>query len=198
MVSKLRTLRKAWKNAATRTGVGLSNGDYEGVIESGVIQMCKNGELQCLWRINVTAPKGFEGRKQTKSAYLASESNLEWFKGDLDVLGIDVPEDVDDMPNAVGETEGLPIAFKVVNKDENTNVYFVGVLEGVETEQPDKDEEDEAVDEDLAAKTVKALGKAEDEDGLQEIIDEYGLDINQDEYETYTEVADLIIEELEL
>ena len=50
----------------------------------------------------------------------------------------------------------------------------------------------------MTAEIVTAMGKADDENGLQEIIDEYELDINQDNYVTYSEVADLIIEQLSL
>lgn len=197
VASKLRALKKKWKDATPRTGGGLPDGDYEGVIESGVIQKCKNDELQCMWKIRVTAPEGFEDRRQTKSAYLASENNLEWFKGDLTVLGIEPPEDIEDMPSAVGETEGLPIAFKVFNKQENVNVYFIGLLEGVEAEQPEEGSE-EGGEDDLTADAVTAMGEADDEEALQAIIVEYELDIDQDGYETYAEVADLIIEALEL
>lgn len=53
-------------------------------------------------------------------------------------------------------------------------------------------------EEELTAEMVEALGEDNDEDGLQMIIKEYELKIDQNEYETYPEVAELIIEELEL
>ena len=116
------------------------------------------------------------------------------------VLGVDAPDDVDEIPDVVGQTEGLPIAFRVRTKQEFTNVDFIGLLEGVEVEQPDDDGKDEAEDGDgeLTAEDVTAMGEEDDEDGLQGIIDAYELDIDQDDYATYAEVADLIIEELEL
>lgn len=200
VVSKLKALQKAWKSATPRTGGGLPDGDYEGVIKSATIKLCKDGELQCVWELEVTGPDGFEGRKQNKYAYLGGDSSFDWFKGDLLSLGIEPPEDIDDMPDAIGQTEGLAVAFRVKSKQENTNVYFIGLLEDGNTQQSEdkSDEPEKSNEKELTAKAVKALGKVDDEAGLQEIIDEYKLDIDQDEYATYPEVASLIIEALNL
>jgi len=202
VASKLRALKKMWKNAAPRTGGGLPDGEYEGVIKTAVVGISKSDSkrLQCVWTLEVTAPEGFVGRKQTKIAGLETEDNLCWFQGDLAVLGIDPPDDVDDIADAAGQTEGLPIVFKVRTKQEFTNVDFIGLLEGVEVEQSeDGGEKNEGGgEEELTAEDVTAMGIAEDEEALQIIIDEYKLDIVQDDYATYTEVADLIIEQLEL
>ena len=199
VASKLKMLQKKWKAASPRTGGGLPDGDFEGVIKSGVIKTCKDGELQAVWEIEVIGPDGFEGRKQSKFAYLGGESSLDWFQGDLATLGIDLPDDSEDLPSVMGETEGLPIAFRVRSKQENTNIYFLGLLEGEEVEATeDAEETEKSAEEETTAKDVKAMGKAEDEDGLQEIIDEYDLDIDQDDYAEYTEVADEIISQLEL
>jgi hypothetical protein len=199
VVAKLKALQKKWKAAAPRTGGGLPDGDYEGVIKSGVIKACQNGELQAAWEIEVTGPDGFEGRKQNKFAYLGGENSLDWFKGDLATLGIDLPDSMEDIPSVMGETEGLAVAFRIRSKQENTNVYFLGLLEGEEVgDDGSKDTEDEGGEDELTADDVTALGEADDEEGLQTIIDDYELDIDQDDYAEYTEVAELIIEELEL
>ena len=199
VASKLKALKSTWKKAAPRTGGGLPDGEYEGVIKSAVVGLSKSDSkrLQCTWTMEVTAPEGFESRKQIKIAGLETEDNLCWFQGDLAVLGVDPPNDVDNIAEAVGQTEGLPIAFKVRTKQEFTNVDFIGLLEGVEVEQPEEKVE-ESNEEELTADEVTAMGEADDESGLQEIINDYDLGINQDEYETYPEVAVLVIEALEL
>ena len=180
----------------------MPDGEYEGVIRSAVVGLSKSESkrLQCVWSIEATGPEGFEGRKQTKIAGLETEDNLSWFQGDLAVLGIDPPEDETDIPAAVGETEGLPVAFRVRTNKEFTNVDFIGLLEGVDVEEAAEDggNEEDGDDDELTADGVKVLGQNEDEDALQAIIDEYELDINQDDYITYAEVADLIIEALSL
>jgi len=200
VASKLRALKKKWKTATPRTGGGLPDGEYEGVIKTAVIGISKSEaqRLQCVWTLEVTAPEGFEGRKQNKIAGLETEDNLCWFQGDLAVLGVDPPEDENDIAEAVGQTEGLPIAFKVRSKDEFTNVDFIGLLEGVEGEQPEEPGNAAEAEETLTAEDVTAMGEEDDENGLQGIIDDYKIDINQDDYTTYPEVADLIIEALEL
>lgn len=199
VVAKLKALKRRWKGAAPRTGGGLPDGEYEGVIKTAVVGVSKSEakRLQCVWTIEATAPEGFEGRKQMKIAGLETEDNLCWFQGDLAVLGVDPPDDECGIPDAVGQTEGLPIVFKVRTKQEFTNVDFVGLLEGVEAEQPEEKTEDSG-EEELTAEDITAMGEADDEEALQAIIVEYEIDIVQDDYETYTEVADLIIEALEL
>ncbi|GAG63847.1 unnamed protein product, partial [marine sediment metagenome] len=127
-----------------------------------------------------------------------SDLNLDFFQGDLAVLGIDPPEDENDIPDAAGQAEGLPIAFKVRSKDEFTNVDFIGLLEGVEVAEPEAEKVEESSEEELTAEDITAMGVADDYDALQAIIVEYALDIVQDDYATYAEVADLIIEALEL
>ena len=176
------------------------DGEYEGVIKSAVVGLSKSEakRLQCIWTMEVTAPEGFESRKQMKIAGLETEDNLCWFQGDLAVLGIDPPDDANDIADAVGQTEGLPIAFRVRTKQEFTNVDFIGLLEGEAVETPDDSKPEESNEEELTAEVVADMGDADDEDGLQVIIDEYDLGINQDDYETYAEVAVLIIEALEL
>jgi hypothetical protein len=205
VVEKLRALQKKWKGASPRTGGGLPDGDYEGVIKSAVVGLSKSDahRLQCVWTIEATAPEGFEGRKQIKIAGLETEDNLCWFQGDLAVLGIEPPGDAEDIAEVAGQSEGMPIAFRVRTKQEFTNVDFIGLLEDVDVKEPGNDgkaeETGEADDkEELTAKIVSKMGKLDNEAGLQEIIDEYELDIDQDDYATYPEVADLIIEALEL
>ena len=201
VASKLKMLKKKWKSATPRTGGGLPDGEYEGVIRTAVIgiSISDSQRLQCVWTLEATGPEGFEGRKQTKNAGLETEDNLCWFMGDLAVLGIDPPDDPDDIGDTVGLTEGLPIAFRVRTKQEFTNVDFIGLLEGVEVEQPEEsDKTDESGEDELTAEIVTAMGEADDEAGLQAIINDYDLDIVQDDYVTYPEVATHVIEALEL
>lgn len=200
VASKLKQLQKKWKAATPRTGGGLPDGDYEGVIKTAVVGLSKSEakRLQCVWTLEATAPEGFEGRKQIKIAGLETEDNLCWFQGDLAVLGIDPPDSAEDIADAAGQTEGLPIAFRVRTKQEFTNVDFIGLLEGVEVEETENEETEESNEEELTADMITEMGENDDEEGLQAIIDEYKLDIDQDDYATYPEVAELVIEALEL
>lgn len=200
VASKLKQLQKKWKAATPRTGGGLPDGDYEGVIKTAVVGLSKSEakRLQCVWTLEATAPEGFEGHKQIKIAGLETEDNLCWFQGDLAVLGIDPPDSAEDIADAAGQTEGLPIAFRVRTKQEFTNVDFIGLLEGVEVEETESEETEDSDEEELTADMITEMGENDDEEGLQAIIDEYEIDIDQDDYATYSEVAELVIEALEL
>ena len=197
ITQKLKALQKKWEAATPATGGSLPDGDYEGVIKTAVVKECKDGTPQCVWELEVTAPNDFVGRKQTKFDYLGGDRSFDFLQGSLMCLGIDPPDEVIDIPNALGQAEGLPVAFRVRTKQENTNIYFIGVLEGGEVETTEDNATEEGEDT-LTAEMITAMGAEDDEDGLQAIIDEYEIDLNQDDYETYPEVADEIIAALEL
>ena len=78
VASKLRALKKKWEGATPRTGGGLPDGEYEGVIKTAIVGISKSESqrLQCVWTIEATAPEEFVGRKQTKIAGLETDDNL--------------------------------------------------------------------------------------------------------------------------
>ena len=74
-------------------------------------------------------------------------------------------------------------------------------MEGVEKAEPDADsDEDNGDDEYLTAENVRAYLDEEDEGEsiFTEIIKDNELDIEPDDYATWSEVADLIIDQLGL
>ena len=200
---KLKALQKDWKNTEARQGYeDLPAGDYEGVIKNAVLGLSKNDKLMATYTLEVTAPEDFKGRTQHKRQMVETADNIAYAKGDLYAIGVDAPDDIGDIGDTFEqEVVGLPILFSVVHNNEFVNVYFRERLEGVEKAEPDADsDEDNGDDEYLTAENVRAYLDEEDEGEsiFTEIIKDNELDIEPDDYATWSEVADLIIDQLGL
>lgn len=199
---KLKALQKDWKSTEARQGYeDLPAGDYEGVIKNAVLSLSKNDNLMATYTLEVIEGD-FKGRTQYKRQMVETADNIAYAKGDLDAIGVDAPDNIADLGDTFEqEVVGLPILFSVSHNKEFVNVYFRERLEGVEKVEPDADsDEGDGDDEDLTAEDVRAYLDEDDEgEGIfTEIIKDNDLDIEPDDYATWSEVADLIIDQLGL
>ena len=201
---KLKALQKDWKNTEARTGYeDLPNGDYEGVIKNAVLGLTKdenNPKLMATYTLEVTEGD-FAGRTQYKRQMVETADNIAYAKGDLDAIDVDAPDNIADLGETFEqEVVGLAILFSVVHNKEFVNVYFRERLEEVSKNSEPKDGSGNSGDDDLTADDVRSYLDEEDEGEsiLTEIIKDNDLDIDPDDYATWSEVADLIIDQLEL
>lgn len=199
---KIKALKKVWKNTKAKEPYeDLPNGDFEGIIKNAVQTLAKEtNNLMAVYTLEVTAPEDFKGRLQYKRQMLETEDNVSYAKGDLKAINV-VVDDIDELGDTFEqEVVGLPILFSVVHNKEFVNVYFRERLEGEKQEsEPDKDA-DNGDEEALTADDVRGYLDEDDEGEsiFAEIIKDNELDINPDEYATWSEVADLIIDQLDL
>jgi hypothetical protein len=199
---KLKALQKDWKNTEARTGYeDLQNGNYEGVIKNAVLGLAKNDNLMATYTLEVTEGD-FKGRTQYKRQMVETANNIAYAKGDLDAIGVDVPDDIADLGDTFEqEVVGLPILFSVVHNNEFVNVYFKERLEGASEEGESSDDNGDDGDGDaLTADDVRSYLDEEDEGEsiFKEIIKDNNLEIDPDDYAAWSEVADLIIDQLSL
>ena len=199
---KLKALQKDWKNTEARQGYeDLPGGDYEGVIKNAVLGLTKdekNPKLMATYTLEVTEGD-FKGRTQYKRQMAETADNIAYAKGDLDAIGVDAPDDIADLGDTFEqEVVGLPILFSVVHNKEFVNVYFRERLEGAEKVESGDDSNGD--DDALTADDVRSYLDEDDEGEsmFKEIIKDNELGIDPDEYATWSEVADLIIDQLEL
>lgn len=178
---------------------------YQGIIGSCTIGMSKNEKnprLQVTWPITITEPKEHEGKEHYDFSGLQSENNIAYFKGRLEKIDVAVPDDIADIADALDECEGLEVLFDVVKNDEFTNTYFRSrVADAKDSKKSGKaDKKEESAE--YNKKELKALGKnADDEDdsAIEELEEAAKAnDLDPDDYDTWLELAEAIIEELEL
>jgi hypothetical protein len=199
---KLKALQKDWKNTEARIGYeDLPDGDYEGVIKNAVLGLSKNDNLMATYTLEVTEGD-FKGRVQYKRQMLETADNISYAKGDLEAIDVDAPDNIADLGETFEqEVVSLAVLFSVVHNKEFVNVYFRERLEEASKESEPKEDNEESGDEDaLTADDVRAYLDEDDEGEsiFTEIIKDNDLDIDPDDYATWSEVADLIIDQLDL
>lgn len=205
VASRLKARQAEWEASEAEGGFReLPTGEqYSMVIKSATCGPTKSGDHdQVTWELQVTEGD-YKGTMAWKYTSLKTSRNVNFFKGELEALDVAVPENFDAIGATLEECDGLHVRVKVVEtKDEfPPNYFFQEVLEsGVATvaEEVGTTEQPSRPEVKLTAGEVIEMGKADDEEALQRVIDDNGLDINQAEYVTYGEVADLIIDQLKL
>jgi len=184
----------------------LPDGTYQGFVVPGSAKMeertSKAGNTSWNVSMQLKVLNGdYVNRTQWYRQNLGTEVGVNIFVTDLVNMGFEKPSSKREAAECLAETDNVKVSFWVNHKDDGyaPTVRINELLEDDDVEGATK-ESDGAVEGNdvISREDVLALGNAEDEAGLQEIIDEYGLDINQDDYETYGEVATEIVGQLKL
>lgn len=194
---KLRAMQQGWSDTEARTGGAQfpPGRDQEGFIKEVVIETSKKGALQVHWTIEGTSD-GIEGMTDHKWSSMGTPENRQWLRGEMETIDLAWPDTPEQLGESLGPAVGLGIRFDVVNKKseeyENHNIYYREALEGSNAPAAS------GTDPTYTKATITALGIAEDEVGLQLIIDVEALNIDPDSYDTWPEVATAIITDLAL
>jgi hypothetical protein len=168
---KLSKLAKIWSKTEARTGGIVPVGTYAVEIKAVKIEDGKNGSPKLHWTFEV-ADGDYEGKKIPKWDNLETDNNLAFVKGAMQALGLEIPDDIEDLEEALQEAVGLSCEVRVVEKDEYINVYIQRLLDG------DDDEEEEDEDE---AESDEA--EEDDEDDEEEADEDEEDDEDEDEDE---------------
>jgi len=192
---KSKTMQQLWKKteAATKSG-NLPDGDYIGLIEDYEIGLSKSDKLQIVWHLRVL-DGDFEGRQQYKFSGLSTDKQIAFAKRDLASIGLDASVALDEIGAQIELVLNKPMQFVVRTNGEFTNIDFVDlVVEGAAPAADSTGEVDDGANEGVSAESVRGM----DEDELTALIAEVDLTIDPDEYETWEEVAEEIVKQLEL
>lgn len=145
--AELARLQKLWKKAEVRKGATvLPDGEYEAKVVEVTVAANKNGKLAVHWTLEVV-DGDCKGSKLHKWDNLSTEDNLSFLKGTLEVAGVDMPDDIIDLPEAVQDAIGKIILVRATTKNDYQNVYFNEALGDAEDEEADEEDEDEDEDE---------------------------------------------------
>lgn len=200
LMAMLKAAQEDWENSEARQGGGVPDGDYEGAIENAVVGMSKGDKprLQCVWTLKVTS-ENCRGRRCVKFSGLATADNLAWFKGDLEAIEVEAPDDLTKIGKTLEqEAIGLLIRFRVRSRDEFTNVDFIERLEGEEgLDEPDDPDDSDDGEQDVTEEDIDAAVKAEDDGELCDLAERLGIDCDPDDYATYPEVGEVLKEAIE-
>lgn len=141
---KLKKLKKAWKSAEARAGfTPVPDGTYQVRIKDATLEESKASKrLQVCWELEIISDE-HEGRKLFKRDGVDDESQLEWFKGNLETLELEAPAEIAGITDVLGEAVGLAVEITVKTANEFQNIYFNDLIEGVDEEEGDEEEDDD-------------------------------------------------------
>ncbi len=163
-------LESAWSESEPKVFASIPDGDYLGKLVNMEIGFSKNNRLQVVSEFEIADGK-YKGKTLKKFDGLKDEVNMSFFKGYCEVLGIDIPDNISDLPDVLSNfTDDFNSLVNIVvkTKDEYTNIYVKGISDYVdedgtageaEEEEEEEKEEEEKVDE-SKHKSSKSSGKS--------------------------------------
>jgi len=150
---ELKSLQSQWKQAEPRTFSTIADGDYVAKITEMSVETSKSGRIQVVTTFKIADGK-MKGKEVKKFDGISSEQNMQFFKGYCQVLGIEIPEDLSDLPEAldefVSEFESL-VNIAAVTKDEYQNIRVKGLSEyesGDDDDSESSDDDDDSSEDD--------------------------------------------------
>ncbi len=166
----LAKMKKAWKKAETREGFPtVPDGTYECRIDAATVAKSKGTTKRLQVGFQLTIVSGDQAnRKLNKYDGIETEENIEWLKGSLASLDVDVPDDISELPDVLASLEGTGCEVTVKTKDEFQNVYFNGPIELDDAEDEDDEEEEDEDEEDEDDDDEDEEDDDEDEDDEDE------------------------------
>lgn len=141
--ARLAKLQKSWsKTEARRPDAQLEDGDYAAELTELRVDVSKSDRLQVVskWKA-VEGPN--KGGSVTRYDGIDDETGMSFFKGYAAILGIEVPEDLADLPDALEEflknnDDTFNITVKTKEGSDFKNTYVKGpVMDGSELDGSD-------------------------------------------------------------
>lgn len=177
-VSKeLRKLGKVWQKTEAKQGGGgnrIEDGEYVLKLLSAEVGHSKKGRLQVAIKYKIRRPKDMKGKETMTFHGLENENNIAYFKGLAEVIGLELPDEMEDLPEAlenfVDECEDdLTVKFKTNSKGfQNMTILAVGDNEVEQAEGSEEEGSDNGDDDDDGKKKKKKKKKDEEEEEEEE------------------------------
>lgn len=159
----LKSLASAWENAEPTSTFTVPDADYIAKLVGMEIGFSKSGRIQVVSIFEIADGK-MKGKEVKKFDGIESDMGISFFKGYCEVIGLEYPEDIDDLPDAieafVDEFDAL-LNILVKTKDDFQNVTVKGLSE---YEVEESEEEEDAKEED----SEEEEESEEDEDETEE------------------------------
>lgn len=131
LAKELKALQSQWKQAEPRTFSTISDGDYVAKISEMSVETSKSGRIQVVTTFKIADGK-MKGKEVKKFDGIASEQNMAFFKGYCEVLGLEISEDLTELPEAldefVSDFKSL-VNIAAITKDEYQNIRVKGLSE---------------------------------------------------------------------
>ena len=95
----------------------IPDGKYQARIDEAILDTGKDGDrLQVKWTLSIVGPE-FANRKVWQNSGLMDEKGIQMTKGNLKVLGIEIPEEITELPDTLDQVKNLVVDIALVTKE---------------------------------------------------------------------------------
>lgn len=208
---QLRDMSSIWDTIAApdvETLGEIPDGRYRARIEDAVVELggANKDRFQARFSLRIIGPT-HEGRMVWRTNGLANDKGIEFMKRDLVVIGVDVPEGSEELPEALAVCQDKVVEIRIKNVEGDTGVFqnvFINKVVDEDEEPAEEEEENEEAGTDQD--TVGMLGQTvsfTDDGGAEvtgEVQEEVGnkltvVDESGNEWEVNTDDVTLVEDE---
>jgi hypothetical protein len=209
LLKKLAGLQSSWKKSTPQKGgIVVPDGDYVVRFDSAVLETAKSsGRLQINFTM-VILTEEYAGKKIHKYTGMDDAQSLPYLQGDLETLEIEIPENINDIGDALEQVGGLVAQVTQQTRDDFINLYIQELLnpddyegEGTATETENEPEPEPAPEDEESEETEGVLTEedvdAMDKEALEELITDYELDINPKKFPAVAKLRAAVKEQID-
>lgn len=172
IAKSLKALRNTWKDTEPRTGFAtIPDNDYLAKLVDMEVALSKNKRTQVVTTFQIADGK-YKKTEIKKFDGIDSDVSISWFKGYCEVLGLEIPEDLMELPDVLEEfvedNKGDLFRISLKTKDEYQNITVKGPDTGDLEEQPEEEPEGEPEEEEEDDKKKKRKEREEEEEEEEE------------------------------
>lgn len=174
IAKSLKKLSKTWSKAEARTtGTRIPDGEYTAELISMEVGESKKGRLQVSEKFKIAKGK-FKGKEIMAFHGLESEQNIAFFKGHCEVLGVEIPDDMEDLPQSLEsfvDDNAEEFALRVKTNDGGyQNISVMGTADDGSSDDDNESEEEseESSEDDDNEESEEAEEETEEEEESEE------------------------------
>lgn len=209
IAKELKSLQKSWKDAEPQelgTFTKVPDGDYVAEIVGMVVELSKNDRPQIVYSLEILEGK-YEEKVIKKFDGLDNEMGIGYAKALLNLLEVEIPKNIAELPEAIDDwfssNESTQVNMTVKTKDGYSNVYInsladIGKSEKKKTkgkgEKEEKSKGKKGKEKQLDPDDIREMKKKD----LKALIKSKDIDVDPEDYADAEELAEAIIEELDL
>ena len=126
---KLTDIQSLWDNTEAIKPDILPDGEFSTMLDTWTIGESKQSKILQSTMVLKVMEGPYEGKKIYKFSNLTNETGIGFFEGDIEILGVDYPDDISMLPDVLADfAESFPevINVRLKTKGEYQNVYILG------------------------------------------------------------------------
>lgn len=191
VAKELKKMSKLWAKTEAKQAAGFSrlpDAEYVCQLVEMSVGRSKKGRLQVASKYKVVKPKESKGKETMTFHGIENENNIAFFKGYAEVLGLELPDDIEDLPEAVTSfmeefDDNVTVRLKTKGDFQNLSIVAVGDTKIDKDEDEEEDSADEENEDEGDEDEESSEDEEEDSEDESEDEDEESDDEDEDEEE---------------